>query len=175
MTGVLDFATGTASLIRDRADGAQKRSQSRKPRVIYDINGGLPEYEPWLAEAQEILFSVYPDTRAKLYFSRKIRNNLDELKLFFVTESKVIQLGLDYEEDYHFSFDQLIALAFRDDRVIFDTTKSRFFEIENNEENNYFRPKLECTSNEQAEFIYKQVVSIWNLFKDEQHTLLEEV
>ena len=58
VTGVLDFATGTASIIREKTDYRQKSKPDRPSRLTRGINGGLPVYNDQDAQAQTLLRDI---------------------------------------------------------------------------------------------------------------------
>ena len=60
VAGVLDFASGTASAVRDTSKSAYRLqpARCRKPRCCYGPGGLLPSYSEHHALAQEYLFSL---------------------------------------------------------------------------------------------------------------------
>ena len=127
MTGVLDFATSTATVIRDSADRKKKNLATRYPRLISDVNGGLPIYDEGMAKAQDFLLGIYPNLLEKLFFTWKIEA-FNEWHILCVTESRVYLFGEtsnDFLEIFKFTFDQLVDIISRENRVVFDLKNTR--------------------------------------------------
>lgn len=121
MTGVLDFATGTASIIREKAEYRHKSKPDRPPRLVSGINGGLPIYDANEAHAQTILREIDTKSREPLFCVEKLKTEL----LLFITQKRVLLYGENFEEILNVCFKNMRQVVAYKNRLIMDLDTHR--------------------------------------------------
>ena len=121
ITGVLDFATGTASIIRDKTEYREKAKPARPPRLVCGINGGLPIFDQNEANAQTILREVNTKSKEPLFCVEKIKSEL----LLFITQQSVLLYGENFEQILNISFKNMRQVVAYKNRLIMDLDTHR--------------------------------------------------
>ena len=121
ITGVLDFATGTASIIRDKTEYREKAKPARPPRLVCGINGGLPIFDQNEANAQTILREVNTKSKEPLFCVEKIKSEL----LLFITQQSVLLYGENFEQILNISFQNMRQVVAYKNRLIMDLDTNR--------------------------------------------------
>lgn len=132
MTGVLDFATGTASIIREKTEYRHKSKPERPPRLVSGINGGLPIYDGNEAHAQTILREIDTKSREPLFCVEKIKSEL----LLFITQKRVLLYGENFEEVLNLCFANMRQVVAYKNRLIIDLDTHRKMA------ENFFYPRI---------------------------------
>jgi len=156
VTGVLDFATGTATIIREKTEYRIKSEPNRPSRLLTGINGGLPLYNENYANAQNMLREIDPNSKNPLFCVEKVKSDL----LLFITSKSVLLYGENFEEHLNVSYSNMRQVVEYKNRLILD--------LDNN-----IRPTIDCLDHKQAKALQLMVSSVRDLYRDSEHTLRE--
>ena len=119
VTGVLDFATGTATIIREKAEYRLKSKPDRPSRLTRGINGGLPIYNENAASAQNILREINSRSQGQcqnLFCVEKVKSEL----LLFITSQSVLLYGENFEQHLSVSYSNMRQVVAFKQRLIID-------------------------------------------------------
>ena len=114
--GVLDFATGTATIIREKTEYRIKSEPNRPSRLLTGINGGLPLYNENYANAQNMLREIDPNSKNPLFCVEKVKSDL----LLFITSKSVLLYGENFEEHLNVSYSNMRQVVEYKNRLILD-------------------------------------------------------
>ena len=126
--GVLDFATGTATIIREKTEYRIKSEPNRPSRLLTGINGGLPLYNENYANAQNMLREIDPNSKNPLFCVEKVKSDL----LLFITSKSVLLYGENFEEHLNVSYSNMRQVVEYKNRLILDLDNNiRYFIVYN--------------------------------------------
>ena len=172
MKGVLDFATGTASMIREKTEYRQKSKADRPSRLTRGINGGLPIYNEQDAQAQTLLREIDQQRRDPLFCVEKVSGD----RLVFITARAVMVYGENFDQHLNVKYANMRWVVVSKKRLILDLdTNVRYavtlFTNITTTNTIITRPQIDCIDESQAKTLQLMVSSVRDLYRDSQHTL----
>ena len=112
----MDFATGTASIIREKTEYRQKSKADRPSRLTRGVNGGRPIYNESDAQAQTLLREIDQTSRDPLFCVEKVGGE----RLVFITAKSVMVYGENFDQHLNVSYSNMRWVVASKRRLILD-------------------------------------------------------